>query len=345
MSLLAAVVVALGSWLMVGKARRAYAALPQLPDDPPLGASVSVIIPARNEERVIERAVSSFRGLDVVVVNDSSSDKTAERAEAAGARVVKAPPLPEGWRGKPHACWVGSRQSTAEWLLFVDADTWYERGFAERLASYGEREGLDAVTAFLRQECVTAAERMLVPYAMTLYFAGVSARNVNDPRHPEALANGQCFLIRRAAYGAVGGHRAVASSVIEDVELARVLKRGGKKLRVVRAEEWGAVRMYDSLGAIWRGFEKNSFRFLQVNPWTGVQVMATSILLTSWLPVLAWLAADGEWARAAAFAVLPWLVLRSPWGPLPIYVFQLIALSGMMKTIFGISTMWKGRRV
>ncbi|HBY63329.1 MAG TPA: hypothetical protein DEH78_26195, partial [Solibacterales bacterium] len=305
MSLLAAVVVALGSWWMVIKARRAYAALPTLPDGPPQpGHALAVIIPARNEERVIERAVRSFRGFDTIVVDDASSDRTAAFAERAGARVVPAPPLPEAWRGKPHACWTGAGKSDADWLLFVDADTWYQAGFAERLVSYAVREGLDAATVFLRQECVTFAERLLVPYALLLYFAGVNARHVNDPAAREALANGQCFLIRRDAYHSVDGHRAVASSVIEDVDLARVLKRSGKRLRVLRAEEWGAVRMYDSLAAIWRGFEKNSFRFLLVNPWTGAQVMLTSILLTSWLPALAWLLVDGEWVRAAAFAAV-----------------------------------------
>ncbi len=142
------------------------------------------------------------------------------------------------------------------------------------------------VTAFLEQRCETLAEKALLPYAFALYFTGVSARAVNRPGSREALANGQCMLFERAVYEKLGGHASVAESVVEDVALARHAKQQGIPVHVIRAEKLGHVRMYDSLSAIWRGFQKNSFRFLLLNPWSGVQVIAASILLTSWLPVL-----------------------------------------------------------
>ena len=111
--------------------------------------------------------------------------------------------------------------------------------------------------------------------------------------------------------------------------------------------------MYDGLGAIWRGFQKNSFRFLLVNPGSGVQVILASILLTSYLPLLAWLSVEGHWILAVLFALLPALALR-PWyggfvsaffSPVAIYLFQLIALNAMVTTLAGGKTLWKGRRV
>ena len=134
-------------------------------------------------------------------------------------------------------------------------------------------------------------------------------------------------------------------------------------MRTVRAESLGHVRMYDSLHAIWRGFEKNSFRFLLVNPWTGVQVIAASVLLTSWLPVLLYVwSATGLQGRLAveevllaithSLCLLPWYSRgngNSRWtaayAPVAIYLFQLIALQGFFNALTGRTANWKGRRV
>lgn len=337
------------------RSRRRYLGLPELVRRPlPEGveASVAVIIPARNEEKVIARAVRSLAGSSVLVVDDHSSDRTAEEARAAGAEVRPADPLPPGWLGKPNACWTGARYTESAWLLFVDADTWFEPGFVESAIAYASENGLTALSVFPKLETETFFERMLLPYAFGLYFTGVQPAHVNNPHHPEALANGQCLLIRRHAYEFLGGHRAVASSVVEDVALARLLKRHRTPSRVVRGESLAHVRMYDSLQAIWRGFEKNSFRFLQLNPRTGLWVVAGSIVMTSWLPAAAVLWHDGGafWAAAlCAMPVLGWLPWYRSWSallaPAAIYVFQAIALAGMVKSLLGLKSNWKGRPV
>jgi hypothetical protein len=121
----------------------------------------------------------------------------------------------------------------------------------------------------------------------------------------------------------------------------------------MRAESMGHVRMYDSLAAIWRGFQKNSFQFLGANPGVGVQVILASILLTSWAPALAWLVQEGELTAAYAFAFAPSIATlfwyRNPLAallaPIAIYVFQLIALHSMAAHFFGFSSVWKGRKV
>jgi chlorobactene glucosyltransferase len=343
-----------GIALFLAKARSNYLRLPELIEAPGGAApDLTVVIPARNEEVKIERAVRSFPGLPVRVVDDESQDRTAERAAAAGARVIPAPPLAGRRKGKPNACLAGARGVSSQWLLFVDADTWYHPAFAPSLAAYAEREGLDMVSVFPRQITVTLAERALLPYAFALYFTGVNAVAVNSPESSEALANGQCLLFRRSAYDAIGGHDAVADSIIEDVDLARVAKRHGLRTRVLRAGSLASVRMYDSFGAIWHGFQKNSFRFLLVNPLTGVQVVVASILLASWLPVLAALIAAGEPVLAVLFALAPTVSLL-PWyrsfrdallAPAAIYLFQAIAVWGMVATITGHGAVWKGRRV
>lgn len=337
------------------RSRFRYTGLPELPlGRLPKDADGDhvVVIPARNEEAVIGRAVRSLAGSLVVVVDDHSADGTAEAAREAGAEVRPAQPLPPGWLGKPNACWTGAQLTESTWILFADADTWYEPGFVESAIAYAVEHNLTALSVFPRMETVTLFERIILPYAFGLYFTGVNPRNVNSPMHPECLANGQCLLVKRSAYEFLGGHRAVASSVVEDVALAQVLKRHRTNYRLLRAERLAHVRMYDSLKSIWRGFEKNSFRFLQLNPKTGVWVVASSIVMTTWLPVAAalWYAhADAALAGflfAPALAWLPWY--RSPralLAPLAIYLFQAIALSGMFKALLGLKSEWKGRPV
>jgi hypothetical protein len=173
---------------------------------------------------------------------------------------------------------------------------------------------------------------------------------VNDPDSEEALANGQCLLFRRSAYEAIGGHERVADSVIEDVALARELKRNRVPFRVLRTEALGHVRMYSSFEELWRGFEKNSFRFLLVNPWSGLQVVLASVMLTSWLPLA--ILSGGESALAGILALVPVLAFwgwyggaSALWVPVAVYVFQGIALTAMFRTLTGIGSIWKGRRV
>ncbi len=204
---------------------------------------------------------------------------------------------------------------------------------------------------------MTICEKALLPYAFALYFTGVSARAVNNPKSRQALANGQCMLFERAVYEKLGGHSAVAHSVIEDVALARHAKEKGVTVRVIRAERLGHVRMYDGLAAIWRGFQKNSFRFLLINPWSGLQVVLASILLTSWAPVLLLGFSDYP---GFSFAPTPLTLLFIapfvslwPWyrnfnvllAPLGIYLFQLIALNGMVSTVLRRPVQWKNRNV
>lgn len=335
-------------------ARRNYLSLPELPGSQPTALPDHVvIIPARNEQLRIARAVQSFPQSDVIVVDDHSTDGTAEIAAAAGAHVRNAAPLQAGWKGKPNACWTGVLYSESAWILFVDADTWYHASFLPSLLNYAVTENLAALTVFPRQHRLTFFEKMLLPYAFGLYFTGVHPARVNNHLHPEALANGQCLLVRRDAYEFIQGHRAIITSSVEDVALARLFKRHRMKIRVVRSESLANARMYDSFAAIWRGFEKNSFKFLKFNLRTRLLVVAAAILMTSWLPMLVWLISQDQFIAASLFFFVPAAAWRAWYGstfhallaPLAIYLFQLIALSAMLKDMFGLTTDWKGRQV
>ncbi len=339
------------------RSRRQYLRLPELPAEAgsvETRGRVTAVVPARNEEAVIARCVRSLAPWRrVLVVDDHSGDRTAEEARAAGAESLPAPPLPRGWLGKPHACWTGAQRAETEWLLFVDADTWYEPGFAPALLAFAESRRLDAVSVFPRQICVRWFESALVEYGLGLYFSGADAARLNDPASPEALANGQCILIRRAEYFRLGGHAAVASSVTEDVALAVLFKKTGLPFAICRAEELARVRMYDSFLSLWRGFQKNSFRVLFHNPRSGLQVVLASIAMTSWLPAAARLVWAGQPAAAllpplaAVAAWKPWYGSwrRALWAPLAAYLFQGIVSSAMLVSITGRGAVWKGRRV
>lgn len=177
---IAGVIVALAILLLAWLSRRNYLALPELKLDPAATPDHCVVIPARNEQASIARCVSSLDGSPRLVVDDHSSDRTAALAQAAGAEVRAAAPLPPKWLGKPHACWSGAQHTDSDWLAFVDANTWYEPGFLPSLLAYSDRRQLHAATVFPRQELQRWYERLLVPYGLGLYFTGVSAANVNN---------------------------------------------------------------------------------------------------------------------------------------------------------------------
>jgi chlorobactene glucosyltransferase len=325
--------------------------------------SVSVIVPARNEEHTLPRLLGSLRSLDyplyeVIVVDDDSTDATARVAAAHGARVVAAGPLPDGWVGKPHACQAGAGAARNGWLLFTDADTCHDRASLSASMALVMAHDLDALSVFCGQRCEGYWERLLLPFAYRHFFAGVSSRAANDPARREALANGQYLLISREAYERIGGHAAVRASIVEDVAIARVIKRAGLRFRILRAERLVEVRMYRGLAEIRGGFAKNSVRFLADDPGRGARVLASTLLDGAVLPLvmtgvlrrdrLLIASGLGSWAIAAS-GMRPWLrVFGVPsryalLQPLASVVFQTITLAGITAMRRG-GTQWKGRR-
>lgn len=216
----------------------------------PWTADVVAIVPARDEARGIAECVNALRanGLrDVVVVDDASSDGTAAIARTAGATVVAAPPLRTGRRGKPAACRAGAAAATSEWLWFVDADVTVAPDALSRLLAAADESGASLVSALGRVATPNAAMAWLLPeVGLTL------ARRVDLA----TFASGQCLLVTRAAYDAVGGHDATA--VAEDLAVAQAMTRRGYVVRTVLGPDLYATRMYATVGEAWRGLVKNA---------------------------------------------------------------------------------------
>ena len=222
---------------------------------------VSVIVPARNEEACLAECLGSLAGqsspdYEVIVVDDHSSDRTRAIAESFPVRVIAADPLPPGWSGKCNALWTGARVAKGKWLLFTDADTKH----APDSIAQGLQEAQDTGAALLsyspRQEVHSLAERALMPVIFSELAATYRPKDVCDPKSPVAAANGQYLLIRRDAYDAVGGHGAVAGAILEDVELAKLVKQAGYRLQF-RMSDIVSARMYRSFPQMWEGWTKN----------------------------------------------------------------------------------------
>jgi len=225
--------------------------------------TVVVVVPARDEAGRIGRCVAAILGQDakvveVVVVDDGSRDTTAAEATAAGARVVAAPAPGTGQAGKAAACAVGARAATGgRWLAFVDADVVLAREGISRLLGVCRETGAVAGSPLARQATRTLWEGLLLPDLGLAVAERLNLDAIADPARPEAFLSGQCLLVRRDAYVAVGGFGAVAGSLVEDVALARRLKAAGGRLELRLAPDLAAVRMYGRFGDLWEGLAKN----------------------------------------------------------------------------------------
>jgi chlorobactene glucosyltransferase len=242
---------------------------PNLSDAPRAsGRLVSVIIPARNEATTIERVVrsiqtSTYHPLELLVVDDRSTDNTARRVERIQddrVRLVRGADLPEGWYGKPWACYQGYQEARGELLLFTDADTYHQPELLERAVGALLTQGVDLVTVSPVQRCVTFWERIVMPQIWFLLALRYTPASVNRAtRGRDVIANGQFILTTRSAYEAAGTHRAVRHEVAEDLALAQAYLGAGRKLHFSHAERLMETRMYQGLAHMVEGWSKNVY--------------------------------------------------------------------------------------
>ena len=358
------------------------------PAPPPAGRDlphISLIVPARNEERNIRSCITAllaqtYPGLEVIVVDDRSTDRTAEilaemqafltlgNQSAAIPRlwVIPGAELPTGWAGKPHAAHQGAEAARGEWLCFVDADTFASPHLIASTYLAAKEHRADLFTIMTAQNLVGFWEKVIMPVVFTALSFGFPARRVNDPRKPDAIANGQFILIRRAVYAAVGGHEAVRDRIDEDKALAERVKGAGYRLLVADGRALAVTRMYTSFAEIWEGWTKNIFLGLRDRLWLLLAGAVTGLLAALALPLwlaagIAWLVAGGgapaalvtgqavvlwvfllsyRYRAARAFKISGLYALTLPLGAL---VFTGMMLASTFKVLFRRGVTWKGR--
>jgi chlorobactene glucosyltransferase len=243
---------------------------PNLSDAPAgSGRLVSVIIPARNEAGAITAVVESvlqttYRPFELLVVDDRSSDGTAEIVQRMPTgpelRLIPGEQLPQGWYGKPWACFQGYQHARGELLLFTDADTKHHPELLAHAVGALQQERASLVTVSPKQLCLTVWERLIMPQVWFLLSLRYHPQTVNRARRAsDVIANGQFILTTRRAYEAAGTHAAVRDEVAEDLALAQTYLARGLKLHFAFAERLMETRMYQNLPQLIEGWSKNIY--------------------------------------------------------------------------------------
>lgn len=278
-------------------------------------ATVSVIIPARNEQGSLPGLLASLRdqtlrATEVIVVDDGSTDATAAVAKAAGATVIRAPALPEAWIGKSWACHVGSLQARGEVLVFLDADVVVAPDGLDRIVASWQAAAPDGLLSVQPFHTTRHAYEQLSAYpnlmALMASGAGAPGRRTWSP-----VAFGPCLVTARDAYRAVGGHEAVAGEVIEDVHLARAYGAAGRPVHTLAGGSALSFRMYPAgLRQLVDGWTKNLAggpRLVSALPMVAsvAWVLASIVVASDLAQALVALAVTGElrWTPIAGWAV------------------------------------------
>jgi cellulose synthase/poly-beta-1,6-N-acetylglucosamine synthase-like glycosyltransferase len=267
---------------------------------------LSVILPARNEQQSLPDCLASILqqsepgfalGLqwELIVIDDHSTDATATIAAQAaashpGITVLTPPPLDlsdrGGFTGKNNACWAGAQAAQGEWLLFIDADTIHEAGDLSRSIREAERHSALLLSYSPRQIVTGFWQHAVMPLIFSELASVYPMKEVNDPARRIAAANGQFILVERDAYFSVGGHRALGRTVLEDVALARNIKRGPRVIRFRYAPDALSTRMYRSTHQMVEGWTKN-LALLMPSPLSLAAWRTLDLLLYLGLPILA----------------------------------------------------------
>lgn len=331
---------------------------------------VSVLVPARNEERAIGACLESlvkqeYSNVEIIVLDDGSEDRTASIVCAyaqrfATVRLATGAPLPAGWYGKAFACNQLSSLARGDLLLFTDADTVHALTMIRSVVGAVEA-GADVVTAFPEQEIGGWSEALIVPFIFFTIWAMLPVGRVwSDPSPRVVAANGQLLAFTRAAYDRIGGHRAVRASVLDDMELARRAKRLGLRLRLADGVGTVRTRMYRNAGEVWRGFSKNAYALTGASPGiaVGFALLLTLLYLCPSVVLVAGLVAgrDGWTLRILPVILVVlmfvqnclvfWRMRRPFWQPvvhpLCVVAFLAILVNSVRWHARG-ATVWKGR--
>jgi chlorobactene glucosyltransferase len=297
---------------------------------------------------------TTYAPIEVIVVDDRSTDGTAEMVEPATGgrlRLVRGAELPAGWFGKQWAIVQGYRVAKGELLLFADADTRHEPELLPRAVRGLQAERADLFTVLPRQEMRGFWERLIQPHVFLALETRVgNLERVNRTRIDwNAIANGQFILTPRSVYESVGTHAAVKNTVADDLALAQAYVRAGKDIFLAHAQEFMTTRMYGSLREIIAGWSKNLA--------TGAPLMAPPIPFVRallpylmWIPALFWIAPPVVWlatgwdfvAIATVVSLVTWVLIYAAERAPPWYAL-LYPLGAAIVAFIMLRSAWRGR--
>lgn len=331
---------------------------------------VSIMIPARNEEKVIERCLRSllnqdYPEIEVIVYNDQSTDRTGHIADAIAkedkrVKVLHGTHLPEGWIGKTHGCHQMSQKARGNWLLFGDSDINLEPDAISRALATTDEHGLEFLSFFPRFDNYTLSERIFLPIFYFYLFAFLPLRQVMTHPNPNIVAvNGSFILIKESLYCKIGGHEAVKDKILEDVLMGRHIKKLGHKVGYGDGSDLYSVHMYDNFAGIWEGFSKNAFSFFSWN-YLSASIFIIFLLLFLVLPFLLipvgffinqpLLSLAGVASSSMYLFIMAILNYRLEQGLASVFLFPLgmlfsamVILNSMIRVATGKGLTWKGR--
>ncbi len=340
---------------------------------PTEGRRVSICVPARDEAHNIEACVRAalatrWPDLEVIVVDDRSTDGTGALARQAGAKdprlhVVDGTERPEGWAGKVWACSRAAGEATGDLLLFVDADVQLDPDAVAALVAEATAENLSLLSVFGTWKLDGFWERTVVPAVGWLIRGAVDLHHVNAPERPEAFANGQLILVERRDYESLDGHGAVRDQILDDVRLAEAFKRRGHRVGMRVAPWLFTVRPYRSLAEIYGGYAKNLYEGMGRKPLLGFGAVLF-LFVGTLVPVVGLVV--GLWARLAWGWAVPgggWLVwLAGVCALQVVFRFRLerrdgrsgamawthpvanaVLIAILLGSVLGVRVRWKGR--
>ncbi len=330
--------------------------------------SVSVLIPARNEEQNIRATLEAALpdggcDFEIVVLDDHSTDRTAalvsELARGdARVRLESAPALPAGWCGKQHACFVLAELARHPLLVFIDADVRLAPDALARMTCFMERRGAALASGVPRQELGTLGERLLIPLIHFVLLGFLPMHAMRRTRWPSMSAGcGQLFIARRDAYEQCGGHAMLRDSLHDGIKLPRVFRQAGLATDLFDATDLATCRMYHTNADTWRGLGKNATEGLAapgtILPMTAL-LLGGQVLPFILLALAPRLSSSGLAlaAVAAGLAYLPRLLavrlFRQPLGgallhPLGVLALLAIQWHALVRHLTGRPSVWKGR--
>jgi glycosyltransferase involved in cell wall biosynthesis len=282
--------------------------------------SLTIVVPARNEEAEIEAALRSLLQLNypryqIVAVNDRSTDQTgaimerlaAEPASAGKLRVIHVRDLPSGWLGKVHAMWLGSQgnasqgnaaqQNSSDWLLFTDADCVFQSDSVRRAMHYATKTATDHLVLFPTAHMKTLGESMMISFPQVMSSFAMRPWKVRDPKARDHIGVGAFNLIRRSAYEAIGTYEKLRLEVVDDLKLGETIKNAGLRQDVVFGRDLVRLRWAVGAAGVVANLEKNLFAFLKFRISLVLAVCALTFFLCV-CPFLGIFLASG-WAKAA----------------------------------------------